>query len=250
MSKERNYVMTIAGFDPSGGAGILADAKTFEQHHVQGLCVNTSNTLQTATKFYSSQWLDLKDVLNAIDILLAEYPVKVVKTSIVPSFDFLLEVIQHLKNKNESIKIIVDPVIRSSTGFNFQTDIKRKDLINILKNIFLITPNIHEAMQLSNNTDSRKAAAELAEYCNVLLKGGHDIKEPGFDYLYMDAVCHVLKPSGIKASEKHGSGCVLSAAICSNLALGLDLKAACIEAKKYVEQFLSSNKTLLGYHSS
>ena len=66
MPKERPRVLSIAGFDPSGGAGVLADIKTFEQHKVHGLSVNTGNTLQTTTKFYSIEWTDLKNVLNVL----------------------------------------------------------------------------------------------------------------------------------------------------------------------------------------
>lgn len=250
MSAERKYVMSIAGFDPSGGAGLLADIKTFEQHKVHGLSVNTGNTLQTATQFHSIEWTDLKDVLNAIDALLNEYPVKVIKTGIVPSFDFLFEIASHIKKINTEIKIVVDPVIRSSTGFDFQKDDQRKKLTNVLESIFLITPNIEEATILANNKDPKKAATQLSKYCNVLLKGGHSNGERGTDHLYTDGTCLELQPTVMNVSAKHGSGCVLSAAITSNLALGLDLKTACIEAKKYVEQFLSSNKTLLGYHTT
>ena len=91
MQPERKYVMTVAGFDPSGGAGLLADVKTFEQCGVYGLGVNTANTLQTADKFHSIEWSKLNDVLKAIEVLLSEYPVSVVKTGIMPSFDFLYE---------------------------------------------------------------------------------------------------------------------------------------------------------------
>ncbi len=249
MSAERKYVMSIAGFDPSGGAGLQADIKTFEQHKVYGLSVNTANTLQTATKFHSIQWMELKEVLNAIDVLLNEYPVKVIKTGIAPSFDFLFQIVSHIKKINAEIKIIVDPIIQSSTGFDFQKDNQRKKLVDILSTIFLITPNIEEAMILTNNKDAKKSAIELSKHCNVLLKGGHSDNERGVDYLYTDDTCFELRPTKMNVSAKHGSGCVLSAAITSNLALGFDLKTACIKAKKYVEQFLNSNKTLLGYHT-
>jgi hydroxymethylpyrimidine/phosphomethylpyrimidine kinase len=250
VSSERKYVLSIAGFDPSGGAGVLADVKTFEQHKLFGLSINTANTLQTPSKFHSVQWTELKDVLNAIDVLLDEYPVKVIKTGIVPSFDFLFEVVKHIKNKNTDIKIIVDPVIKSSTGFDFQKDDVRKNLNDVLKNIFLIIPNLQEAIVLSGNTDAKIAAKELSRYCNVLLKGGHDSSAPGVDYLYTENTCYELKPNLTELNEKHGSGCVLSAAISSNLALEFDLRTSCSKAKEYVEKFLGSNKTLLGYHTA
>lgn len=249
MPAERKYVLSIAGFDPSGGAGLLADIKTFEQHKVYGLSISTATTLQTSTRFHAVQWANLKDILGAIDVLLKEYPVAVVKTGIVPSFDFLFQIIQHIKNKSTDIKIIVDPILKSTTGFEFQKNDAKKNLFNVLKDILLITPNVQEAMLLYGNHDPKEAAKGLSGYCNVLLKGGHDTETPGVDYLYADNTCYELKPSLTMVNEKHGSGCVLSAAISSNIALGFDLKASCSKAKIYVEQFLGSNKTLLGYHT-
>ena len=248
MLSERNYIISVAGFDPSGGAGLLADVKTFEQHKVYGLSVSTGTTLQTEDKFYSVEWADLKSVLNALDVLLDSYPVKIIKTGIVPSFDFLFELVSHIKNRNPEIKIIVDPIIKSSTGFSFQKKIESEKLIDVLKNIYLITPNLQEAKMLTGIDNTDDAAKKLSEYCNVLLKGGHSEKSTGIDFLYENENVTELKPTETNLSAKHGSGCVLSSAIASNLALGFDLKKSCIEGKKYVEQFLGSSKSLLGFH--
>ena len=248
MQSERKYVMSIAGLDPSGGAGLLADIKTFEQHKVYGLCINTATTIQTENKFHSVQWEKIEIVLNAVDVLLNEYPVQVIKIGIVPSFDFLLQLVLHIKKVNSEIKIIIDPIIKSSTGFDFQNIIAKKNLAVVLEKIFLITPNMQEAVFLSNKSNSKEAAMELSEHCHVLLKGGHNESEIGVDYLYTNKEYVELKPTIINLPAKHGSGCILSAAIVSNLALGYDLKTACVEAKKYVEQFLNSNQSLLGFH--
>ena len=248
MLPERKYVLSIAGFDPSGGAGLLADIKTFEQHKVYGLSVSTATTLQTENKFYSIQWADLDEVINAVDVLINSYPLQIIKIGIVPSFDFLSQLVMHIKNKNAALKIIVDPIIKSSTGFDFYKEIPEEKLITVLENIFLLTPNVDEAIFLSNQTDAKTAANKLSQHCNVLLKGGHNKTSIGVDYLYTENTCIELKPTLHNLSVKHGSGCVLSAAIASNLALGFDLKASCINAKNYVEQFLSSNHSLLGYH--
>lgn len=248
MQSERKYVMSIAGFDPSGGAGLLADIKTFEQFKVYGLSVSTANTLQTEDKFYSVEWEKIETGLKSVDVLLDSYPVEIIKIGIVPSFEYLSQLVNHIKSKNSEIKIVLDPIIKSSTGFDFQKTIDKKELISVLKNIYLITPNMQEAMLLTNTKSSKEAAKQIAEHCNVLLKGGHNDEEIGVDYLYTNEGCIELKPTLNNLSAKHGSGCVLSAAIVSNLALGFDLKKSCIEAKKYVEQFLNSNKSLLGFH--
>lgn len=248
MQSERKYVMSIAGFDPSGGAGLLADIKTFEQHKVYGLSVSTANTLQTEDKFYSVEWEKIERVLKSVDVLLNSYPVEIIKIGIVPSFEYLSQLVKYIKSKNAEIKIVLDPIIKSSTGFDFQKKIDKKELISVLKNIYLITPNIQEGMLLTNTNDSKEAAKQLSEQCNVLLKGGHNESEIGVDYLYVNGECIQLSPTLNNLFAKHGSGCVLSAAIVSNLALGKDLQSACMNAKKYVEQFLNSNKSLLGFH--
>src|SRR5687767_226814 len=136
MSAERKYVMSIAGFDPSGGAGLLADMKTFEQHRVYGLSVNTANTLQTAKTFHSIRWMELKEVLYTIDILLEAYPVQVVKTGIMPSFDFLFDVVSFIHRRNPEIKIVVDPVLKSTSGFDFNNTYEPEKIKSVLDRIF------------------------------------------------------------------------------------------------------------------
>ncbi|OFY95479.1 MAG: hydroxymethylpyrimidine/phosphomethylpyrimidine kinase, partial [Bacteroidetes bacterium RIFCSPLOWO2_12_FULL_31_6] len=217
MAEEPTCVLSLAGFDPSGGAGLLADIKTFEQHKVYGLSISTANTLQTENKFYSVEWEKTESVLNAVNVMLSSYSIQVIKIGIVPSFEYLSQLVNHIKNKNSEIKIVVDPIIRSSTGFDFQKTINKKELISVFKNIYLITPNMQEALLLTNTADSKEAAKQLSEHCNVLLKGGHNEKEIGVDYLYTNGDCIELKPTLNNLSAKHGSGCVLSAAIVSNL---------------------------------
>jgi len=160
--------MSIAGFDPSGGAGLLADIKTFEQHGVYGLGVITANTLQTEDRFYSVHWIELKEVLKAIDVLLTSYPVSAVKTGIVPSFDYFFEIIKHIKKLQPEIKIVVDPIIQSTTGFDFM--INPQGFKNFAGLVHLITPNISEAMLLTNNNNEQAAAEELSVYCNVFVE--------------------------------------------------------------------------------
>ena len=91
MSENRPFVLTIAGFDPSAGAGVLADVKTFEQHHVFGFAINTGNTIQTEDVFYEIQWTDLTFVLKSLNTFFKKYEIKVVKIGVVPSLDYLKE---------------------------------------------------------------------------------------------------------------------------------------------------------------
>jgi len=249
MEANRQIVLSIAGFDPCGGAGILADIKTFEQHKVYGLGINTAQTLQTENDFISIKWEAEKEILKALETMLAHYDVKAVKIGIVENIGTLKKIVSFIHQKNTAIKIIIDTVIKSSSGFNFWNEkTNEAELFETLSKSFLITPNYNEVLQLMPSPYAKEAAQKLAAWCNVLLKGGHNIEEIGVDYLYTKNDIKKLVATTTAISAKHGSGCVLSAAITANLALGFDLVTSCTNAKKYIEQFLSGNNTLLGYH--
>jgi hydroxymethylpyrimidine/phosphomethylpyrimidine kinase len=250
MSVNRPFVLTIAGFDPSGGAGVLADVKTFEQHRVYGFAINTGNTIQTEKEFFEMQWTDLDFVLKSLEKLFDNYKIKAVKIGIVPSLDYLKKIILAIKKLSPKTKIIWDTVLKSTTEFDFLNIENQNSSIEILKEIDLITPNYDEILQLSSKgLNAETTAILLSKYCPVLLKGGHNPNEIGFDYLYLKNEFIRLAPNNnTEIFDKHGSGCVLSSAITVNLALEQDLKTACINAKKYIESFLQSNPTKLGYH--
>ena len=246
---KRPIVLSIAGFDPCGGAGILADIKTFEQHKVYGLAVNTAQTLQTENHFISIKWEIENDILTALETLLNQYDVTTVKIGIVENIGQLKNIVSFIHLKNQAIKIVVDTVFKSSSGFVFWNEkVNEEALMEMLAKVFLITPNYNEVLQLMPAANAKEAAQKISAHCNVLLKGGHNEEEKGVDYLYTYNSVIKLPSGNSNVSAKHGSGCVLSAAITANLALGFDLQIACANAKKYIEKFLSSNNTLLGYH--
>jgi hydroxymethylpyrimidine/phosphomethylpyrimidine kinase len=249
MSEYRPFVLTIAGFDPSAGAGVLADIKTFEQHRVYGFAINTGNTIQTENEFFEMQWTDLDFVLKSIKKLFENYYIKAVKIGIVPSLDYLKEIVFLIKNLSPTTKMVWDTVLKSTTNFDFMSIENQSSLIEILKKINLITPNYNEILKLtSNEMDTNPIAANLSKYCPVLLKGGHNPAEIGVDYLYTKEELFKLSPNTIEIFEKHGSGCVLSSSITANLALDQALKSACEKAKKYTENYLLTNSTKLGFH--
>lgn len=249
MSTNRPFVLSIAGFDPSGGAGVLADVKTFEQHEVYGLAINTGNTIQTEDTFHCIQWTDIDFVLNSIKTLFSKYDIKAVKIGIVPSLDYLDNIINVIREYSKDVKIVWDTVLKSTTAFEFITIENQSNLIEILKKINLITPNYNEILKFNlDATSMEKKAALLSKYCAVLLKGGHNPKEKGTDYLYIENQSIKLDPNVISLFEKHGSGCVLSSAITANLALENSLFNSCLNAKAYVENYLKSNNKQLGFH--
>ncbi|MBZ4036097.1 hydroxymethylpyrimidine/phosphomethylpyrimidine kinase [Flavobacterium sp. 17A] len=248
MSTNRPFVLTIAGLDPSGGAGILADIKTFEQHKVNGFAVSTANTIQTENQFYEIQWTDLSFVIRSIETLFLNYKISVVKIGILSSLYDLSRIVSTVRLLSPSTKIVWDPVLKSTTKFEFMNIKDYLDLNKIVSKIDLITPNYHEIEILFPGFISKKNCIEKEIPTTILLKGGHNETAPGTDLLFLKNEILELVPLQKKCFEKHGSGCVLSSAIASNLALNQTLKEACKNAKIYIENYLSSTPTLIGYH--
>lgn len=248
---KRPYVLSIAGLDPSAGAGLLADIKTLEQLGVYGLGVCSAITVQNEDTFLKLQWTRLPLILEQIDILFQKYSINHCKIGIVENWAILTQITAYLRHKNPTIQIVVDPVLRATAGFSFHKKTNLAELTQWLKNIYLLSPNQPELAILTGQQKLEEAAQTLAKYTNILAKGGHSDIQKGVDYLYtMDKAITTLHPNlALDCSEKHGSGCVLSSAIAAQLAKGDNLATACKNAKAYISNFLSSNKTLLGYHS-
>ena len=243
MRSDRPIVMSVAGLDPCGGAGLFADIKTFEQHKVYGLGITTAQTVQTQDAFFSIRWENDETIFEAIARMLTYYDVKSVKIGIVQNIRSLYRIVSSIHAFNKNIPIIIDPVIRSTTDFNFwQEGFDSALLYQVLQMTELITPNYKEVMQLVPAIDEKEAAGKLAYHCNVLLKGGHNENEPGVDYLYTQTGILKLVPHTAAVFPKHGSGCVLSSSIAANMALGNGLSTACRKAKSYTEKFLLSNQ--------
>ncbi|MFD2892511.1 hydroxymethylpyrimidine/phosphomethylpyrimidine kinase [Flavobacterium chuncheonense] len=249
MSTNRPFTLSIAGFDPSAGAGVLADIKTFEQHQVYGLAINTANTIQTENNFLAIDWTRIDFILQSIETLFRTYNIKAVKIGVVSSLENLTQIVSLIKNISPETKIVWDTVLKSTTEFDFLSIKNQKVLIAILDKIEVITPNYNEILKLNTSENSaEKIAKKLSQHCNVFLKGGHHPTEKGTDYLYLKNEIINLTPKNTTIFPKHGSGCVLSAAITANLSLDQDLLLACQNAKKYTENFLSSTPSQLGHH--
>lgn len=249
--KKRPYILTIAGFDPSGGAGILADIKTFESLKCYGIAVCTANTIQTDTSFLTCNWIDKATLIAQLELMLSSYKLSTIKIGIIQSWELLNEVLNLIQVKQPLAKVIFDPVITSSSAFDFHdTAIFNESLFDeVLRKVHLITPNIAEINQLYPKLSQQETVKHMARITNVYLKGGHNETKKGIDQLILtNGKQYHLNPKLKNCTEKHGSGCVLSAGIASYLALGFPLLKACFRAKRYTENVLSSNNTLLGYH--
>lgn len=247
--KNRPYILTIAGFDPSNGAGLTADVKTFETLKCYGLSVCTANTVQNDIEFNACHWTSINVMINQIKILFGRFKIDYVKIGIVNNWETLLILINKLEELNPDIKIILDPILKSTSEFSFHSNNSEK-LDYILSKIYLLTPNYSEIQLLYPEKDIKDTIAYISSKTNLFLKGGHRADHVGQDILYKTNQKQIiLNPKSANCTEKHGSGCVLSSAITSYLALGFPLKKACIKGKRYTEKFLSSNESLLGFHS-
>lgn len=248
MIKQRPYILSIAGFDPSGGAGVLADVKTSESIGVYGLAVTTCITYQNDTEFDGVHWLSKKKIKKQLYPVLKAYKIQYVKIGLIENLETLSEIIELLLSYNKQIKIIWDPILRASAGFDFHKKIDEKLVTHIFESIQFVTPNWHEVRLLANEKDVVIGAEKIAQKCNVYLKGGHNIETPATDMIWLNKKLDILHPESVTELTKHGTGCVLSSALAAYLALGHPLHKACELAKAYTFKFLISNETNVGYH--
>ncbi len=248
--KQKPYILTIAGFDPSSGAGITSDIKTFEAHDLYGLSVCTAITIQNDITLKDCIWMDRTVILSQIETLFERFFISTVKIGIVQSWKLLEEIINVLYKLNPTIAIVLDPILKASSGFNFHPSSDLEILSNVLEKCDFVTPNYNEIKSLLPNKNVDQTIAFISTKTNVYLKGGHRTDKKGWDEIYHSGIVQInIEPEVDKIHDKHGSGCVLSSALASNLSKGILLEDACRNAKRYTEQFLNSNDTLLGNHN-
>ncbi|WP_339844428.1 hydroxymethylpyrimidine/phosphomethylpyrimidine kinase [uncultured Dokdonia sp.] len=248
--KTNNYILTIAGLDPSSGAGITSDIKTFEAHQLYGLSVCTAVTVQNDVDFKECEWMDKAVIISQIETLFERFEISVVKIGIIESWEVLSLVLDSLHMLNPEIKVIVDPIIKVSAGFDFHS-LEHQDVLDkIWSQCYIITPNYDEIQLLYPDLSIEETITHISSFTNIHLKGGHRNDKTGWDVLYhSQTVVKNIAPKAEKVLLKHGSGCVLSAALASNILLQQGIEEASINAKYYTEAFLNSTDNLLGQHS-
>ncbi|TAJ11563.1 hydroxymethylpyrimidine/phosphomethylpyrimidine kinase [Marinilabiliaceae bacterium JC017] len=243
-SAMRPVVLSIAGFDPSGGAGILADIKTLESFCVYGMAVLSANTIQNDTAFQGVSWVPVEEIIQQLEVLNERFTPVVVKIGLIENMDVFTRVTQWVKTNWPAAFFIWDPIIKASAGYTFHEAIPQ----HVLNNVDLVTPNVPEYQLLCADTAPALMASQTN--CHILLKGGHASGTMVKDVLYQpDGVIHSVTCQRIQDVDKHGTGCVLSSAIAAGVALGNNLSAACNRGHLYIRQLLESNPGLLGYHN-
>ena len=242
--------LTIAGSDSSGGAGIQADLKTMLANGVYGMSVLTALTAQNTVGVRSILNVDSKFLKDQISSVFEDIYPDAVKIGMVSDAALTMTIVEELymwKAKN----LVVDPVMVATSGAKLISDEACEVLIEKLIPLArVITPNIPEAEYISGETiksteDMERVAKLIGDKHGVavLLKGGHSIRDAD-DVLYENGNFRWFKGERIDTSNTHGTGCVLSSAIASNLAKGMELEDAIVRAKEYISGALASGLDL------
>ena len=243
--------MTIAGFDPSGGAGILNDIKTFSALGIYGTAVITAITAQNINEVTGIQPVDTRFIEKQIDTLLVQNEIQYAKTGMLYS-DKIIKVVSK-KIDSYNLKVVVDPVmVASSGGFLSKKDFVKSLKKNLLPLAELTTPNIYEAQEISGIKietveDAMKAAENIGKLCNVVVTGGH---LEGNDILF-DGAIKVIEGELIKSENVHGSGCTYSSAIVASLLKGYKMENAIKFAAKFTRESIKNgfNGTLNQFYN-
>lgn len=243
--------LTIAGSDPSGGAGIQADLKAFHQFGVYGEAVVTLITVQNTRSVMKVEVLAPDLVAAQIAAVVDDVPPAAAKLGALGNLG-VLEAVAH-EARSFQFPLVVDPVMISKHGMPLIAEQARAAMIaQIIPLAHLLTPNLHEAAILTGGTEvsslesMRRAAFELRDLGarNVLIKGGH-LDGPAIDLLLTsDGQFHEFSSNRIDTPNTHGTGCTYSAAITAGLAKGIPLPIAIARAKQYVTDAIRTNPRL------
>ena len=248
-AKPLPVVLSIAGSDPSGGAGIQADLKTFQSLGVHGLTAITCVTSQVPGRVEDIEPVSANSLQSQLDILFSEYQISAIKTGLLYSSQLIEVVLSSLQNNKIDAPLIVDPVMVSTSG----TRLLNSNALNLyLKDLIprstLHTPNLPEAAALLEiDLDSIKRPADCAnllyEKFNtpVLLKGGHFKSPNATDYLVDKSGTKTFSKPFSNRIPAHGTGCSFSAAISALIGSGLGLRDSISKSKNYITRSIDQS---------
>ncbi len=243
-------VLTIAGSDCSGGAGIQADLKTMTAHRVYGMSVITALTAQNTTGVFGVTESSPEFVAIQLDAVFDDIFPDAVKIGMVSGSRIIEVIVEKLKHYGAK-RIVVDPVMVSTSGGKLLSDEAMDAVVTkLIPAADVITPNLHEAQALTGMTirsraDMRVAAEKISGFASgaVLLKGGH-LEDSADDLLRCGGKEIWLQGARIDNPNTHGTGCTLSSAIACNLALGFGMEESAANAKAYVTGALKAGLDL------
>jgi hydroxymethylpyrimidine/phosphomethylpyrimidine kinase len=233
-------VLSIAGSDCSGGAGIQADLKTFSAHGVFGMSVIVSVVAENTSRVIDIQDITPDMIAKQIDAVFEDIGADAVKIGMLSTPACMEAVAQKIAQYHPE-HVVIDPVMYAKNGCPLMNPDAVDTLIKtVIPLADVLTPNIPEAEQIANQSIDSVAAMEKAAALiyqmgsrNVLVKGGHAVGD-ALDVLYDGGRFYHFSTERINTKNTHGTGCTYSAAIAANLALGMPTPAAVEQAKQYV----------------
>lgn len=241
---DRPVVLSIAGYDPSSGAGITADVKTMAAHGCYGVTCITALTLQSTRGVVRVEPIEGRVISETLELLMDDMEIAAVKIGMLGSAEAARSVAAFLKRHPVRL-VVLDPVIQSSSGASLIS----KEGLQIMKDRIIaqacvITPNIDEAAALTGmlvaNWSEMEAAATRLHHMgarNVIITGGH-LDPPDDLVSHAGKPVTMLKGSRIASRSTHGTGCAFSTALACELALGRELLEAAANAKHFVAEAL------------
>ncbi|MCS6283963.1 MAG: bifunctional hydroxymethylpyrimidine kinase/phosphomethylpyrimidine kinase [Nitrospira sp.] len=242
-SRTLQQVLTIAGSDSGGGAGIQADIKSMSANGVFAMSVITAVTAQNTEDVTDVFELPTSIIASQLDAVFDDFEVAAVKTGMLSS-TAIVELVAKMLAIQKVANLVVDPVMVSKSGHA----LLKPDAIDALKKLLfplalVVTPNIHEAQQLSglaiaNLADARRAAKIIHGFGSkyVLIKGGHLLTERATDLLYDGRFFNIYKGEFIDTPHTHGTGCTFASALAAQLARGKAMADAVQAAKTYLTE--------------
>lgn len=254
-SSKHPICLTIAGLDPSGGAGIVADIKTFSRFRCFATAAISSVTFQNTTGVFGAEHQTADSVRKQVEAVLDDYDVAAIKTGMLPTRE-IIETVADIIAERKLKNVVVDPVVRSTSGYDLIDDAALTALIDKLFPLAtVVTPNLQEAERIARcsiqSPESTGYAAMLIRErgaAAVLLKGGHfpnadrglriadSDSRKATDHLFIGDEVKIFEAEFVDTTATHGTGCTLAAAIAANLALGKSLSEAVSIAKAFVHE--------------
>lgn len=243
-------VLSIAGSDCSGGAGIQADLKTVTAHKMYGMTVITALTAQNTTGVFEIQEAAAAFVAAQMDAVFTDIVPDAVKIGMVANKDIIKTIADKLR-EYQALNIVLDPVMVATSGDRLMKDDAMNALTGELMPLAaIITPNIPEAeclcgFEIFTYEHMQRAAVKIAESYSggILIKGGH-LSDSSDDLLYANGEFYWFRQPHIDNPNTHGTGCTLSSAIACNLAQSLPIQECVKNAKAYVTGALSAGLRL------
>jgi hydroxymethylpyrimidine kinase/phosphomethylpyrimidine kinase len=247
--------LTIAGLDPSGGAGIIADIKTFTAFDCFATSAVTSLTFQNTQGVYGAIHQTAENVRSQVLPIVDDFKIASMKTGMLPTREVIEEIVSLIKEMKLPSPV-VDPVVRSTSGYDLIDDEALRALVMKLFPLArIVTPNIPEVERITgfkiNSIKDMESAAKIMRSLGAraaLIKGGHlgsrqsaagskkKVEDEAIDVLDDDGQVIVLRAERINTTSTHGTGCTLSAAIAACLAQGMKLQDSVALAKKFVTE--------------